>query len=290
MNILDGKAVAQSLKDDIRSEVEKIYSETNIRPKLVVIQVGDDPASSTYVRNKERACQYCGIEVETVHKDETTTTEQLLETITEFNLLSECDGILVQLPLPKHIDEQAVLRAIDPDKDVDGFHPTNVAKLWMNDKSAIVPCTPKGIMKLIETTEVDLTGKKAVVIGRSNIVGKPIAKLLMDAGCTVTICHSKTPSEDLELYCNGAYVVVCAVGKADFLKYPSHYGDGGIMIDVGINRGEDGKLHGDIDYNYITDAYDVDYITPVPGGVGPMTIACLMENTLECFRRQTGIC
>lgn len=293
MNKIDGKSIALSVKDKVKDEINL----NNYDVSLVVIQVGEDPASSVYVRNKEKACEYCGIKVITQKLPEDITEKELLISIDMWNK-SEITGILVQLPLPKHIDEQRVLNAIDNIKDVDGFHPVNVAKLWFNDPTAIIPCTAKGVIKLIESTGEYISGKNAVVVGRSNIVGKPIAKLLLDKGMSVTICHSKTPNDELARYCHNADVVVCAVGKPLFLKDGPQYkyddvASSGIVIDVGINRTEDGKFVGDCDIDEMTKGpwseSCIRYYTPVPGGVGPMTIACLMENTLECYKVQNKV-
>ena len=293
MNKIDGKSIALSVKDKVKGEINL----NNYDVSLVVIQVGEDPASSVYVRNKEKACEYCGIKVITQKLPEDITEKELLTSIDMWNK-SEINGILVQLPLPKHIDEQRVLNAIDNIKDVDGFHPVNVAKLWLNDPTAIIPCTAKGVIKLIESTGEYLVGKNAVVVGRSNIVGKPVAKLLLDKGMSVSICHSKTPETELSQYCHNADVVVCAVGKPLFLKDSPQYkydniASAGIVIDVGINRTEDGKLVGDCDIEEMTKGpwseSCIRYYTPVPGGVGPMTIACLMENTLECYKIQNKV-
>lgn len=293
MNKIDGKSIALSVKDKVKDEINL----NNYDVSLVVIQVGEDPASSVYVRNKEKACEYCGIKVITQKLPEDITEKELLTSIDMWNK-SEINGILVQLPLPKHIDEQRVLNAIDNIKDVDGFHPVNVAKLWLNDPTAIIPCTAKGVIKLIESTGEYLVGKNAVVVGRSNIVGKPVAKLLLDKGMSVSICHSKTPETELSQYCHNADVVVCAVGKPLFLKYGPQYkyddiASAGIVIDVGINRTEDGKLVGDCDIEEMTKGpwseSCIRYYTPVPGGVDLMTIACLMENTLECYKIQNKV-
>ena len=293
MNKIDGKSIALSVKDKVKDEINL----NNYDVSLVVIQVGEDPASSVYVRNKEKACEYCGIKVITQKLPEGITEKELLTSIDMWNK-SEINGILVQLPLPKHIDEQRVLNAIDNIKDVDGFHPVNVAKLWLNDPTVIIPCTAKGVIKLIESTGEYFVGKNAVVVGRSNIVGKSVSKLLLDKGLSVSICHSKTPETELSQYCHNADVVVCAVGKPLFLKYGPQYkyddiASAGIVIDVGINRTEDGKLVGDCDIEEMTKGpwseSCIRYYTPVPGGVGPMTIACLMENTLECYKIQNKV-
>ena len=294
MEKIDGKIIAFGVKDKVKEEI----SMNNYKVILVIIQVGEDSASSIYVRNKEKACEYCGIKVITQKLPEDITEKELLSYIDMWNKAPEVNGILVQLPLPKHIDEQKIFNAIEPIKDVDGFHPVNVTKLWMNNPSAIIPCTAKGVIKLIESTGEYISGKNAVVIGRSNIVGKLIAKLLLDKGMSVTICHSKTPYDELAKYCHNTDVVVCAVGKPLFLKDGPQYkyddvASPGIVIDVGINRTEDGKFVGDCDIDEMTKGpwseSCIRYYTPVPGGVGPMTIACLMENTLECYKVQNKV-
>lgn len=276
--IIDGKQIAQQLKEELRSQVDSLAAQYGRKPCLDVIIVGENPASKTYVKNKIKATEFCGFEGELIALPETTTEEELLRIIRERNENEAVDGILVQLPLPKHINEQHVIDAISPEKDVDGFHPMNVAKLWLNEKDAIVPCTPLGIMALLEKTNIPLEGKRAVVIGRSNIVGKPIAKLLLDRNCTVTIAHSRT--SDLAAVCREADIIVVAVGRPNTLT-AEMVKPGATIIDVGINRTAEGKLVGDVDYDAVAPIAGA--ITPVPGGVGPMTITMLMYNTLYCY-------
>ena len=278
--IIDGKQIAQQLKEEMREQVAALSAQYGRKPCLDVIIVGENPASMSYVRSKIKATEYCGFDGELIQLPETTSQEELLRIIRERNENNNVDGILVQLPLPKHIDEQAVIEAISPEKDVDGFHPTNVAKLWLN-QDAIVPCTPMGIMALLEQSGTPLEGRHAVVVGRSNIVGKPIAKLLLDKNCTVTIAHSRTA--DLAAVCREADILVVAVGRPQMIT-----GDmvkpGATVIDVGINRIADGRLVGDVDFDSAASVAGA--ITPVPGGVGPMTITMLMRNTIECYKQR----
>ncbi|MBR1878164.1 MAG: bifunctional methylenetetrahydrofolate dehydrogenase/methenyltetrahydrofolate cyclohydrolase FolD [Paludibacteraceae bacterium] len=283
--IIDGKAIAQQLKDEVREQVETLTKQYGRKPCLDVIIVGENPASMSYVKSKIKATEYCGFDGELIQLPESTSQDELLRIIRSRNENEMVDGILVQLPLPKHIDEQSVIEAIAQEKDVDGFHPTNVAKLWLNQET-IVPCTPMGIMALLAKSGTPLEGRHAVVVGRSNIVGKPIAKLLLDKNCTVTIAHSRTA--DLGAICREADILVVAVGKAKMIK-----GDmvkpGATVIDVGINRMEDGKIAGDVDFDSVAPVAGA--ITPVPGGVGPMTISMLMYNTLKCYnRRMSNLC
>ncbi len=278
--IIDGKQLSQSLKDEMKTEVVELAARYGRKPCLDVIIVGNNPASRSYVRGKIKATEYCGFDGELIELPEEVSEAELLQTIDTLNRKESVDGILVQLPLPQHINEQKVIDAISPEKDVDGFHPENVARLWLN-QPCIYPCTPKGIIVLLEKAGVELAGKHAVVIGRSNIVGKPVAKLLLDKNCTVTIAHSRT--RNLPALCREADILVAAVGKAkmvtaDFVK------QGAAVIDVGINRTEDGHLVGDVDFEAVKDIAGC--ITPVPGGVGPMTITMLMRNTIECFERR----
>lgn len=278
--IIDGKQIAQQLKEELRGQVAVLTGQYGRKPCLDVIIVGQNPASMSYVKSKIKATEYCGFDGELIQLPETTSQEELLRVIAERNGKDDVDGILVQLPLPKHIDEQTVIEAIAPGKDVDGFHPSNVAGLWLN-QPAIVPCTPLGIIALLEQTHVDLGGRHAVIVGRSNIVGKPIAKLLLDKNCTVTIAHSRT--KDLAAICRKADILIVAVGRprmitADMVK------QGAIVIDVGINRLEDGRLVGDVDFETVAPVAGA--ITPVPGGVGPMTITMLMRNTIECYKKR----
>ncbi len=278
--IIDGKQISQSLKDEMREEVAQLAAQYGKKPRLEVIIVGDNPASRSYVRGKIKATEYCGFDGELIELPESVEESVLLQEIDRLNRNDEVDGILVQLPLPKHIDEQKVINAISPEKDVDGFHPENVARLWLNEP-CILPCTPKGIIVLLEKAGVELSGKRAVVIGRSNIVGKPVAKLLLDRNSTVTIAHSRT--QGLPALCREADIVVAAIGRAKMIT-ADYIKRGAAVIDVGINRTEDGHLVGDVDFEAVKDI--AGYITPVPGGVGPMTITMLMRNTIECFKKR----
>lgn len=277
--IIDGKEIARQIKYDVRTQVDRIQSEHKRIPALAVILVGDNPASQAYVRGKLKACEATGIMSRLVALPSTVSEQALLENIRELNVDDSVDGILVQLPLPNHIDTDKVITAINPDKDVDGFHPVNVADLW-NRHTDLVPCTPKGIMYMLKSLSVDLAGKVAVVVGRSNIVGKPIAKLLLDANATVIIAHSRT--ENLEQITKQADVLIVAVGKKYFID-SRHVKKGAVVVDVGINRDVDGKLYGDVNYPDVLPLASA--ITPVPGGVGPLTIAMLMQNTLTCYYR-----
>lgn len=277
MNI-DGKALAKATKEKIAAEVPGYVAKYGRAPHLAVILVGEDPASQTYVRSKGKDAEQCGFKSTTIRMPEETTEQELLDTIASLNNDDTVDGVLVQLPVPKHINEHRVIEAIAAEKDVDGFHPANVAGLWQK-RPHVAPCTPKGVMKMLDDNGVQLEGKNAVVIGRSNIVGLPMAKMLLDRNCTVTITHSRT--KDLAKVCANADILVVAIGRArfataDFIK------PGAVVIDVGINRDpETGKLVGDVDFAGAEPLASL--ITPVPGGVGPMTRACLMENTLECY-------
>ncbi len=277
-NIIDGKGIALKLREELKTRVEELSAKGTV-PGLAVVLVGEDPASEVYVRNKGRACEKAGIKSVQHTLDKDTTQAQLLELIKELNADHEIHGILVQLPLPDHIDEQSILEAISPNKDVDGFHPFNVGRL-ITGNPVFEPCTPRGIMKLIETTGVDLKGKEALVVGRSNIVGKPIALMLLAKHATVTICHSRT--RDLEHAVRMADVVIAAVGVPEMIK-----GDwiklGAVVIDVGINRVEGQGLVGDVDFEKA--CFNAGHITPVPGGVGPMTIAMLLVNTVDSAER-----
>ena len=249
---------------------------------MTVILVGDNQASQTYVRNKERGCKYIGIESDLLYHDSSFSEEELLQEIDKLNKDDNVDGILVQLPLPEHIDEQKVLNAIDPSKDVDGFHPNNIANLFLGEKS-LVPCTPKGMLVLLDEIGYDLEGKEVVIVGRSNIVGKPVALLCLQKNATVTIAHSKT--KNLKEVCKRADVLIAAIGKAKFFNH-EYVKDGAIILDVGINRDENNKLCGDVDFDDVKDI--VKAITPVPGGVGPMTITMLMKNTIDAFYKRNG--
>lgn len=267
--IIDGKAISAAVKAEVKSDIEKL----NLEPRLIVILVGDNPASQVYVNNKAKACEEVGIFSRTIVCSSEITQEELIATIEELNDNPRCNGILVQLPLPSHINEKAVLEAISPEKDIDAFHPVNVGKI-MQGKYEFAPCTPAGIIEMLERENISVEGKHCVVVGRSNIVGKPMSMLLLHKNATVTICHSKT--NNLEEICRSADILVAAVGKPNFITN-NMVKEGAILIDVGINR-VDGKLVGDIDFNNVKDKCS--YITPVPGGVGPMTIAMLMKNTL----------
>ena len=274
---ISGKDISLKIKDEIKEEIEKIKVHYPRVPQLAVILVGDNQASQTYVRNKERGCQYVGMDSLVIRHEESFTEEQLLAEIEMLNQNDQVDGILVQLPLPRHICEDRVLETIDPSKDVDGFHPANVARLFLGQHS-LVPCTPKGMMVLLDQIGYDLTGKEVVVVGRSHIVGKPVALLCLQRNATVTIAHSHT--ENLKEVCQRADVLIAAVGKAKMIN--SYYvKDGAVVLDVGINRDDNNKLCGDVDYEDVKDK--VYAITPVPGGIGPMTITMLLKNTLEAF-------
>lgn len=275
--IIDGKVIAANIKENLKQELQDIETRYSRKPKLVVILVGSNQASQTYVRNKEKACAYVGMDSTVIRLEETITQGQLLEEISKLNRDNGVDGILVQLPLPKHIHSEDVLKAIEPRKDVDGFHPQNVAQLFLGQHS-LVPCTPKGMMALLEAIGYDIKGKEVVVIGRSNIVGKPVALLCLQNDATVTIAHSKT--ENLKEVCKRADVLIAAIGKAKFFNH-EYIKPGAVVLDVGMNRDENNKLCGDIDFEDVKEI--VSAITPVPGGVGPMTITMLIKNTLEAF-------
>lgn len=276
--ILDGKKVSQRIKDELKTEVAELKLK-GINPGLAVIIVGNDSASRVYVNNKKKACEYIGIRSEEYALPEETTQEELLELVDALNKKDDIHGILCQLPLPKHIDEETILNSIDPKKDVDAFHPVNVGKIMIGNFD-FLPCTPAGVMELIDESGIDLTGKECVVIGRSNIVGKPQAMLLLHKNATVTICHSRT--KDLREVCKRADVLIAAVGRAKMID-ASYIKEGAVVIDVGINRDEDGKLCGDVDFESACTVAGA--ITPVPGGVGPMTIATLMKNAVTAAVR-----
>ena len=276
--IISGKELSARLKADMRDEVSSFPAKYGRVPHLVVILVGDDPASISYVTGKAKASEYVGIRNTTVRKPATVTEDELLGLIRQLNADDTVDGILVQLPLPDHISEAKVIETIDKSKDVDGFHPLNVAALWQKQPCTL-PCTPKGIIKMLKAAGVRIAGKRAVVIGRSNIVGLPVAKLLLDENATVTIAHSRTA--DLPALAREAEILVVAIGRPKFVT-ADMVSEGTVVVDVGVNRDpETGKLCGDVDFAAIEPKASV--ITPVPGGVGPMTICCLMENTIECF-------
>ena len=278
-NIIDGKALAEKLQTKLAEKTAKLKAETGQEPGLVVILVGDNPASQVYVRNKERSALAAGFRSEVVRLPESTTQEELLALIARYNQDPAWHGILVQLPLPAHIDDEAVLLAIDPDKDVDGFHPTNMGRLW-SGHPLMIPSTPAGIMEMFREYKVDLEGKNAVVIGRSNIVGKPMAQLLLSKNATVTLTHSRT--HHLAKIAKKADILVVAIGRGHFVT-KDFVKEGAVVIDVGMNRDENGKLIGDVKFDEVSEIASL--ITPVPGGVGPMTITMLMEQTYQAFKR-----
>ena len=278
--VIDGKAIAKEIRQEIKDEVARFVSERGFAPGLAVVLVGNDPASETYVKSKAKGCKEIGMYSE-VHKLPAETTQgELVELVTRLNADPKIHGILVQLPLPPQIDEKAILNLIDPRKDVDGFHPVNVGRLMIGER-ALVPCTPAGCIELIERSGTEITGKNAVVIGRSNIVGKPVAMLLLHKNATVTICHSKT--RNLKEVCRSADILVVAIGRPKFVT-ADMVKPGAVVIDVGINR-VDGELVGDVDYDAAAEVAGA--ITPVPGGVGPMTITMLLKNTLQAAREAT---
>ena len=276
--IIDGKAISAQIRNEIKAETEEFAAKNGFRPGLAVIIVGDDAASQVYVRNKRRACEEVGFYSEAYELPASTTQEELNALVDKLNADEKIHGILCQLPLPKHLDENQVILKIDPKKDVDAFHPYNVGKIMIGDYS-FLPCTPAGVMALLERSGIDVTGKECVVVGRSNIVGKPQAMLLLQKNGTVTICHSRT--KNLAEVCRRADILVAAIGKADFFT-GDMVKDGAVVIDVGMNRRADGKLTGDVDFASVEPK--ASYITPVPGGVGPMTITMLMQNTLTAAK------
>lgn len=276
--MIDGKEIASDLRKDMRAEVDLLKNE-QIVPGLAVILVGNDHASRTYVNNKRKACEDLGMHSLLIELPDTVSEQDLLTQISDLNHDESIHGILVQLPLPKHINEIKVIECIIPEKDVDGFHPINIGRM-MTGQDAFLPCTPFGILKLLEKMNIEISGKHVVVIGRSNIVGKPAGQLFLNENATVTYCHSKTT--DLKVFTKQADILVAAIGKAKFIT-ADHLKDGAVVIDVGMNRDEEGRLCGDVDYNEAKEK--ASYITPVPGGVGPMTITMLMHNTLKSARQ-----
>ena len=278
---IDGKLISAAVKERVKGEVAALKSR-GIPVGLAVIIVGNDPASQIYVANKKKACEQLGIVSKEYALPEATTEEELLSLIDTLNHQKEINGILCQLPLPEHLDEKRVINAISPEKDVDAFHPQNVGRIMIGDFD-FVPCTPAGIMEMLAFEKIEVTGKHCVVIGRSNIVGKPMAMLLLHQNGTVTVCHSKT--ENLKDITKTADILVAAVGKAKFVT-ADMVKDGAVVIDVGMNR-VDGKLYGDVDFDAVSEKASA--ITPVPGGVGPMTIAMLMQNTVTAAKRQAGV-
>lgn len=274
-NIINGKEISAAIREEIKAGVQGM----SVRPGLAVVLVGDDPASAVYVRNKSKACAEVGIYSEVYRLPEETGREQLLGLIEQLNQSPLIHGILVQLPLPKHLDPEEVIMSIDPAKDVDAFHPVNVGKIMIGNYD-FLPCTPAGVMELLHRSGIEVSGKECVVIGRSNIVGKPQAMLLLHENATVTVCHSKT--RDLPSVCRRADILVSAVGKAKFVT-ADMVRNGAVVIDVGMNRDENGKLCGDVDFEPVSEK--ASYITPVPGGVGPMTITMLLKNTVTAAKR-----
>ena len=283
MQIIDGKKVSAEVKESVKNLTLELKEKHGITPGLAVVIVGDDPASRVYVNNKKKACELVGFRSEEYALPAETTQEELLDLVNTLNNKEDINGILVQLPLPKHLDDKAVIAAINPLKDVDAFHAVNVGKIMLGEYD-FLPCTPAGVMEMLHSYEISVEGKECVVIGRSNIVGKPMGMLLLHENGTVTICHSRT--KDLAEVCSRADILVAAVGipkfvKADMVK------EGAVVIDVGMDRDENGKLCGDVDFENVKDKCS--YITPVPGGVGPMTIATLMKNTLKACKIQNNI-
>lgn len=280
--LIDGKALAQKMQQELAAKVNNLKQKKGIVPGLAVILVGDDPASQVYVRNKERAALTVGFKSETVRLSEFICQEELIAVIERYNADNTIHGILVQLPLPNHINDKKIILAIDPKKDVDGFHPMNTGHLW-SGRPLMVPCTPSGIMELLREYNVNLEGKHAVIIGRSNIVGKPMAQLLLDKNATVTLTHSRT--RQLEEVCRCADVLIVAIGQGHFIT-KQYIKEGAIVIDVGMNRDDNGKLIGDVAFDEVAEV--AAKITPVPGGVGPMTIAMLLEQTYQSALRSTS--
>ena len=275
--IIDGKAISAQIKDEVKEAVAKMADEGRT-VTLAVVLVGDDPASHVYVRNKKRACEYTGIRSLSYELPGTTTQDELLALIGELNRRADVDGILVQLPLPQHMNEDEVIKAIDPDKDVDGFHPYNVGRLSIGQEG-VVSCTPAGIIQLLKRSGIEMEGKECVIVGRSNIVGKPMAMLMLRENATVTVCHSKTA--DLKEVCRRADILICAIGRAKFFT-KDYIKAGAAVIDVGMDRDENNKLCGDVDFDDVFE--NAGAITPVPGGVGPMTIAMLMHNCVAAAK------
>jgi len=277
--LIDGKLISQQIKEEVKKESER-YLQMGRQITLAVVQVGADPASSVYVGNKKKACEYVGFRSLTYELPDTTTQEELLSLIQELNQKSDVDGILVQLPLPEHLNEDIVISAISPEKDVDGFHAMNTGNLWIG-KECFVSCTPAGIIELLKRSGIEIAGKECVIVGRSNIVGKPMAALMLKENATVTVCHSKT--SDLKSVTKRADILIVAIGKPRFIT-KEYVKEGATVIDVGIHRLEGKKLCGDVDFAEVEPIAEA--ITPVPGGVGPMTIAMLMKNCMEAAKRK----
>ncbi len=281
--LIDGKALAQQVRDRLAVESAAVLAKTGMKPGLATILVGDDPASHQYVKSKQKACDAAGIYIDDHKLPASTTQAELLSLIEKMNADPKIHGILVQLPLPKHIESRVVLEAVSPDKDADGFHPYNFGRL-VEGNPVFEACTPKGVIKMLESTGIAIEGKRAVVLGRSNIVGKPLALMLLQRNATVTICHSKT--KDIASVCREADLLLVAIGKAKFVT-ADMVKEGAVVIDVGTNRWTDGKLCGDVDFEAVSQK--AGWISPVPGGVGPMTIAMLLDNTVESAKRMAGM-
>ncbi|MCM3715241.1 bifunctional methylenetetrahydrofolate dehydrogenase/methenyltetrahydrofolate cyclohydrolase FolD [Halalkalibacter oceani] len=276
--LLNGKELAQKKREQLKSDVEAL-TEHHRQPGLAVILVGEDPASTTYVRSKQKACEQAGIYSVLIKKDDTISEEELLAEIDRLNEDPKIDGILVQLPIPKHISEQAVIERIHPDKDVDGFHPINIGKM-MTGEETFLPCTPYGVVEMLKEAKIEIAGKHAVIVGRSNIVGKPVGQLLLNENATVTYCHSRT--KNLREMTKQADILIVAIGRPNFIE-AADVKPGAVVVDVGINR-VDGKLCGDVDFEGVKEV--ASHLTPVPGGVGPMTITMLLENTVQSARKR----
>ncbi len=283
MQIIDGKQISAQVKEQVKIQTLELKEKYGITPGLAVVIVGDDPASRVYVNNKKKACEAVGFKSEEYALDKNTTQQELLSLVKELNEKPDINGILVQLPLPNHLDDKAVIEAISPKKDVDAFHAVNVGKIMLGEYD-FLPCTPSGVMEMLHSCSIPVSGKNCVVIGRSNIVGKPMAMLLLHENGTVTICHSRT--QNLAEICSHADILVAAVGKPKFVT-ADMVKEGAVVIDVGMDRDENGKLCGDVDFENVKEKCS--YITPVPGGVGPMTIATLMKNTLKAAKLQNNI-
>ncbi|PKK85840.1 MAG: bifunctional methylenetetrahydrofolate dehydrogenase/methenyltetrahydrofolate cyclohydrolase [Thermoplasmata archaeon HGW-Thermoplasmata-1] len=281
---IDGKAIAAELRESIKREVEELRKLTGKVPGLATVLVGDDPASHVYVKMKNRACEQLGIYSRKVELPATATEEELLALIEKLNSDDAINGILVQFPPPKHVNKEAVIRAVAPEKDVDGFHPKNVGELFLGNEKVLVACTPLGVIKLLEHENIDVAGKEVVIINRSNIVGKPLVALMINRSATVTVCHSKT--RDMKEHARRADILVSAAGREGFIT-ADHVKEGATVIDVATVRREDGSLTGDVLFDEVS--MKAGAITPSPGGVGPMTIACLMQNTLLAFKMQNGV-
>lgn len=283
MQIIDGKKVSAEVKEEVKKQTLELIEKHGVTPGLAVVIVGDDPASRVYVNNKKKACELVGFKSEEYALPESTTQEELLDLVNTLNNKKDINGILVQLPLPKHLDDKAVIEAINPQKDVDAFHAVNVGKIMLGEYD-FLPCTPAGVMEMLHSYDISVSGKNCVVIGRSNIVGKPMGMLLLHENGTVTICHSRT--KNLAEVCAQADILVAAVGRPKFVT-ADMVKEGAVVIDVGMDRDENGKLCGDVDFENVKDKCS--YITPVPGGVGPMTIATLMKNTLKAAKIQNNL-